>query len=229
MLKGLEDLFSVGNYQLNVLNGDNTLRQSFFMFDSGDEMSSELMKKYDIPEGDPPYDGTKDNQVEWYEKRVAETKKEYGEFKSCVVLHIPLPQYQEAFDTNELIRGEKREGICASGFDSGLFEAIKKSKSTTNVFCGHDHTNNAVVNYKGVMLAYGYSYDNEAYGHVNDFSVEFEGITLNYIQASGYGSYSMRTKFDAEEKDWLQGYTLLNIKKGGEIEQSRFLNSEKSS
>ena len=31
------------------------------------------------------------------------------------------------------------------------------------IFCAHDHTNNAVVEYKGVLLAYGNSLDNTAY------------------------------------------------------------------
>ncbi|MBO4678944.1 MAG: hypothetical protein J5626_04675, partial [Lachnospiraceae bacterium] len=36
--------------------------------------------------------------------------------------------------------------------------------SVEAILCGHDHVNNAVVKYKGVTLAYGYSVDNEAYG-----------------------------------------------------------------
>lgn len=46
-----------------------------------------------------------------------------------------------------------------------FFEVLcDEMNSVEGVFCGHDHTNNAVVNYKGVMLSYGFSLDNEAYG-----------------------------------------------------------------
>ncbi len=52
-------------------------------------------------------------------------------------------------------------------------------------FCGHDHSNNAVVKYKGVMLDYGYSLDNEAYGPKYKYSGEQRGATVITVSKDG--------------------------------------------
>ena len=52
-------------------------------------------------------------------------------------------------------------------------------------FCGHDHTNSAVVYYKGVMLAYGHSVDNEAYGDEIMYVGLQRGATIVTIHPDG--------------------------------------------
>ncbi len=51
---------------------------------------------------------------------------------------------------------EQDNFIETIGLEMGSIEAV---------FCGHDHVNNAVVNYKGIILSYNYSIDNIAYGN----------------------------------------------------------------
>lgn len=52
------------------------------------------------------------------------------------------------------------------------------------VFCGHDHINNAVVYYKGVMLSYGYSLDNIAYDFIADYGAQ-RGTTIITVHNDG--------------------------------------------
>ena len=200
MCKGPEDIWGDCNYSLNILNSDGSLCETFVFMDTGDEVSEETKTQYGIPADESPYDGVKTNQVEWYESVMTKTKETYGDFSSIVVVHIPLPQYKTAAENQEFVYGDKREGICCSGFDSGLFDAIKKYGSTKAVFCGHDH--------------------------LNDFGVMCDGVLLGYMQPSGYGSYSMASKFGAEEKDWLQGYMILSLSPDGTFAYEHHRNSE---
>ncbi|MDD4011157.1 MAG: metallophosphoesterase [Sphaerochaetaceae bacterium] len=45
--------------------------------------------------------------------------------------------------------------LGCSDYDDFVFMAIKDLNLTDSVICGHDHTNNMVVNYQNVLLAYG--------------------------------------------------------------------------
>ncbi len=200
MLEGPEDIWGDGNYQLNILNSDNTLCESFFFLDTGDEVLPDTKAEYGIPDDEDPYDGVKTSQIKWYTDKVSSTKLAYGDFKSIMVIHIPLPQVEQQYESRQFLYGEKREGICESGFDSGLFEAIRIMGSTQAVFFGHDH--------------------------LNDFGFEYEGILLSYLQPSGYGSYTAESKLGYEEKDWLQGYVKMEIDRNGSFAQERHRNSE---
>lgn len=52
------------------------------------------------------------------------------------------------------------------------------------IFCGHDHINNGVVYYKGVMLSYGYSLDNIAYDDIADYGAQ-RGCTIVTLHEDG--------------------------------------------
>ena len=43
------------------------------------------------------------------------------------------------------------------------FETVLELGNTKGMFFGHDHLNNFVLNYKGVLFSYGYSIDYSAY------------------------------------------------------------------
>ena len=197
---GLDEVDGTGNYALVILNEDDSVKHVYYFMDTMDEMSSELKAEYNIPEEESPYDGTKASQVKWYTEKNNALKEKYGDFKSTVVVHIPLPQYKTAAENGKFLYGENLEKICASGFDAGLFDAIKAGGTTESVFCGHDH--------------------------LNTFGIECEGILLSYIQPSGYGSYTAASRLDYEEADWLQGYTKLELKDDGTFEAARVRNAE---
>lgn len=203
MRKGPDDIDGDCNYVLNIFSGDGDgkkLLRTFWFFDTFDEMSEEYRQQNNVPADAGKYDGVHENQIKWYEKKAAENRAEYGDAPATVVLHIPLPQYKTTVESGaKLLYGVNYDSICASGFDTGLFDAVKKDGAVDSVFCGHDH--------------------------LNSFGVERDGILLSYMQPSGYGSYGAQ-KLGFEEKDWLQGYTKLTVKTDGSFEREGLRNSE---
>lgn len=197
MKPGKEDIDGYGNYTINILNSDGSLKEVLFFMDSGDYITDELREKYNVPENASHYDGVKESQVQWYKEKHDAIENEYGEFKSITVIHIP-PYQSGLIADMEYLYGDKREGICPSGFDSGLFDALKEKGSTQAVYYGHDH--------------------------INDFGVVYDGILLSYIQSSGYSSYNMQTSFGSPESEWIQGCTVLLLNDDGTYEAQRILN-----
>lgn len=189
MRNGKDDIDGNGNYTINILNSDGTLKEVFFFMDSGSYMTDESKAEYGVTKDGEVYDGVKTSQVQWYKDKHDAITAEYGNFKSITVVHIPPFQAEKEYSENDYLYGEKREGVCESGFDSGLIDAMIEKGGAQAVYFGHDH--------------------------VNDFGVMYENILLSYIQSSGYGSYGMESKFDSPENEWLQGCTMLNIKADG--------------
>ena len=198
MRNGKENVDGNGNYSINILNSDGTLKEVFFLMDSGSYMTEESKKEYNVTKDGEVYDGVKTSQVKWYKEKHDEIEAEYGKFKSVTVVHIPVYQAEKEYSENDFLYGEKREGVCESGFDSGLFDAMIEKSSAQAVYFGHDH--------------------------VNDFGVMNDNILLSYIQPSGYGVYNMESKFGSPENEWIQGCTLLNIKDDGTYSSERIYN-----
>lgn len=198
MRKGVEDIDGNGNYTVNILNADDSIKEVIFLMDSGNYMTKELKKKYGVEDKGQVYDGVKESQVQWYKEKHDALTEEFGEFKSIAVMHIPPYQSGTLYDA-EYVYGEKNEDIWKAGFDSGIFDAMKEKGSTQAVYYGHDH--------------------------VNTFGALYDGILLSYIQSSGYSSYS-RLSAGEPIDEWLQGCTILEIKADGTYEAQRHLNHQ---
>jgi predicted MPP superfamily phosphohydrolase len=197
VLQGVEGIDGNGNYTINILNNDGSLKNVFFLMDSGDYMSNEMKKKYGVAKDDDRYDGVKESQVQWYKDKHDAIETEYGKFNSITVIHIPLYQSNELENCTDYLYGQRRESVCESGFDSGLFDALKEKGSTLGVYYGHDH--------------------------VNDFGAMYDGILLSYIQSSGYSSYNMGSRGEPES-EWIQGCTILTIMDDGTYYAQRHFN-----
>lgn len=88
--------------------------------------------------------------------------------------------------------GEK--DICIGGYKDdktpnekdNLFEVLTTELGSMELMlCGHDHLNNAAVYYKGAVLAYGYSVDNEAYGKTMREYGRQRGATVLTVTSDG--------------------------------------------
>ncbi len=155
-----------GNYIINITENGKTVH-SLFMMDTHHEDT--------ILVGS--YDHFFKEQIEWYKWAVEGIKKENGAVvPSSVFMHIPVPEYQDAWDsicdkqTGELSHPYNKAEFCklqeeigAPKFNFGFFDACKDLKSTENMLCGHEHT--------------------------NCFSIDYRGITLTYVMKTGYGCY----------------------------------------
>lgn len=104
------------------------------------------------------YDWIKPDQVDWYLKSSADyTAKNGGQpLPALAFFHIPFPEYNEAAqDENAQLTGTRKEKACAPQINTGLFAAMLNAGDVMATFVGHDHVNDYVVNWKGILLCYG--------------------------------------------------------------------------
>lgn len=200
--KGPEDVYGVGNYVIKVKNTAGKVTNAFYLIDSNEYLDHDPMGLL----GD--YDRIHDDQIEWYKNSVQaiDAQNDDGDaiFSSYAFFHIPLQEYGDAWneyaangyqDTENVkyIDGGYHEGdekVCCSTQSENFFETIVELGSTKATFCGHDHVNNAVLNYKGVDLVFGMSIDYLAYIDpvTNDIGSQ-RGCTV--LTCSADGSYTV--------------------------------------
>ena len=166
--------FGVGSNVIAIDNGERAVH-GIVMIDSFDPASPT------VPEDDPEK-GKKilcPELIAWYEKQI-NTLSEMGCNESTVITHVPIYEYklaidaalkneynkndisfEESFDEKYWNDGHKdsfgvmHEPICYSDLAAGLFASMKKLGSTKHMIVGHDHLNNFSINYEGIQLTYG--------------------------------------------------------------------------
>ena len=152
-----ETLSGYTNGIFKLCNKKGNLVMGLVMLDSGDRI-------FDENGGSLGYDYIRDDQVEWYAKQIGLLQGQYGaDAKTLMFFHIPLQEYQTAWDTGTPVFGTKREAIDVSQMHSGIFSRALELKSTVAMFCGHDHVNDFGIYYEGIELVYGKSIDYIAY------------------------------------------------------------------
>lgn len=104
------------------------------------------------------YDYIKFDQIQWYRENSRKlTRQNEGKpLPSLAFFHIALPEYnQAASDETAILVGTRKEKACAPQLNSGMFAAMKEMGDMLGVFVGHDHDDDYVVFWKGILLAYG--------------------------------------------------------------------------
>lgn len=208
-----ETVWGNGNHVINLADSKGNITRSLFFIDGGADMSEEDMIRYDAEFEDKnhnDYDYVKGSQIKWYQETVADIAKlNASPVPSAVYVHIPLPEYKTAYEeltdetevswtnipeynvVNEngdyMIMGQRREAICCSGHNSGFFDAIKKAGSTDLVISGHDH--------------------------INDFVLSYQGVVLSYNVPSGYSSYNLYSKKISDKL--IKGFTRYTFRSDG--------------
>ncbi len=218
-----ETVWGNGNHVINLMDSKGKITRSIFFIDGGGAMSAEDMQKYDAEFTDKnhnDYDYVKDSQITWYLETVADIERiNGGKVKSMVLDHIPLPEFKIAYDKlvgegtmhetipeygkpdadgDEIIMGLRREVICCSGHNSGFFDAILKAGSTDLFVSGHDH--------------------------VNDFVLRYKGVVLSYNTPSGYSGYSVVSKGIGDKL--LKGYTRYIFNNDGTYTREQICNAD---
>lgn len=218
-----ETVWGNGNHVINLLDSKGNIVRSLYFLDGGADMSEEDMAKYDAEftdKGHNDYDYIKDSQITWYKETVAAIDALNGSpVKSTVFCHIPLPEYKLAYDklTGEteptekvptydlpdadgdyIIAGQRHETICFSGHNSGFFDAMLQAGSTDLFVCGHDH--------------------------INDFILNYKGITLAYNEPSGYSSYNLVSKKLSDHL--MQGFSRYTVSPDGSIYMEQAHNAD---
>lgn len=159
------DIMGRNNQLIEIRNADGSLNTGIFMIDSNAYTG----------EGINVYDYIHDDQVDWYAGEVERMNEEAGHtVHSMVFFHIPLQEYKTAtelyLDGSDEVKyffgenpgdhgGITNNLVCCSDYPSKMFDTAVELGSTTGFFCGHDHYNNASLEYKGIRLTYGMSID----------------------------------------------------------------------
>lgn len=185
---GPEDVDGVGNHNIHVKDTQGKITQELIFIDSHSYTDGDIFGIF------WKYDNVHQNQVDWYEKTILEAKENNPDVKSLVFLHIPLVEYRDAY--NALMAGdesvkhisgvvyEKDPYIYCGMHEDNLFEKALELGSTQGFFCGHDHDNNIVMNYKGIDLTYNYSVDYLAYVGVSKRGYQ-RGCTMITVKPDG--------------------------------------------
>ncbi|GEM_PF-233643 len=159
--------YTTGMYQL--LNPDGSLAMGLVLMDSGNETVN--------PDGTTGYDYIRADAVNWYEQEIRKLQAKYAISHTMLFFHIPLQEYEQAWDTGLVQFGRKRENVFCSSYHSTLFEKASELGSSVAMFCGHDHLNDYGAFYNNIELVYGKSIDYIAYEGIAN-QTEQRGATL---------------------------------------------------
>ena len=198
------DLPTVTNQIIQIKNTKGELTKALLLIDSNAYVDNSIKAVLNWN-----YDIIRDSTVDW----AADAIKEIGSPKTVAFFHIPTSEFRIAYEDleangwkdtkdtkyisgvwDELVDETTHSRIWHGGITrEGPLADIDKFFETLGpdgldvleaCYCGHDHVNNAVVNYKGVDLCYGYSIDNLAYEDIN-YSGAQRGATVITITPEG--------------------------------------------
>lgn len=191
---GDESIDGVGNYTINVKNSNGEITQSLIMLDSNSYI------KGNIPGVDWKYDCVHENQIAWYENEIKELTAENNGVtpKSLAFFHIPIQEMQTAYyeyrdndftDTEDVkyYYGETGEidiVVYPSEENYGFFDKAKELGSTQGMFFGHDHLNNISLEYEGILMTYSYTVDYLAYSGIMKYGSQ-RGCTVITVMPDG--------------------------------------------
>lgn len=218
-----EAVWGNGNHVINLLDANENVIRSLYFIDGGSYMSEEDLAKYDAEFDDKDhndYDYVKPSQIKWYSETVADINNKNGAaVKSAIFDHIPLNEFRKAYDEianetevtlnvpeynipdangNYIVAGQRRETICYSGHNSGFFAEISKLGCTDYFISGHDH--------------------------INDFILNYYGVTLAYNEPSGYSSYNLVSKKIADSL--MQGFSRYFVSPDGTMTMEQVHNCD---
>lgn len=153
-----------GTFSLQIKNSKGTGNVlNLYLFDSNKKGA------------DGTYDPVSAEQIQWYRRE----RERIGFLPSVVFQHIPVPEYYnvlekskrfskgsvEAFDDHKneyYVLPEKLrvkgnfmyESPATPVVNTGEIDAFSEKSDILGVFCGHDHNNSFVAEYKGIKLGY---------------------------------------------------------------------------
>lgn len=221
MRDGAKDVDGYGNQVFNIVKSNGIITRSLYTIDSHSYVDGDYFGIF------WKYDNVHENQIEWY-KETVEKNRNHNMMKlyssslatpvsddlnnlnppSSVFLHIPLTEYKDAWfeyanngyaDTENVklnygTAGESGNIVFPGIHDDNFFEIMQELSSTDSVFCGHDHLNNFSLEYKGIGLNYSYSIDYLAYSGISKLGSQ-RGCTVINIDENGAIEYGLENYY----------------------------------
>lgn len=203
------DLYGCGNSNLVIMSSDNAAPAfNLWFIDSGSSLR----------DGDEwlGYDYVREDQIAWYENTAAELKAANGgeTVPSILFQHIIVPEVYEALYPEMALpikdftyKGtaylpvpsfSKHTGVifepsCPSYYSAGQFDSLVATGDVLATIHGHDHINDFTVNYQGIDIVTVPSVGCNSYS--NDLTRGVGLITLNEDDLTTY-SYETVYMFD---------------------------------
>lgn len=186
--RGNQNLDGMGNHVINLYNQDETFNSSIFLFDNGQYAGSTQLSGYQE---------ISQSQTNWYETKINEFNAKFEKtIQSFVFYHVPGVEYKNAWAeykqngaNAKLIYGyanEDNERISCPKEIGTFWNKVLELGSTKAIFCGHDHLNDFSVEYEGVRLTYGKSIDYTAYVFQGiSYKTEQRGATVLTLHKNG--------------------------------------------
>ena len=199
------DVYGECNHVITVKNSLGLITQSLIMLDSNSYTNNDYIGIM------AQYDKIHEDQISWYERVVLSQKQKNqviydgltpeqkqnnsSKVNSLAFFHIPPTEMRTAYAEYEsngnantpnvtYISGKKSEKECPPVIEDEFFEKALELGSTKAMFFGHDHLNNHVLNYKGIVLSYGYSIDYSAYPGISRKTSQ-RGATVITVKPNG--------------------------------------------
>lgn len=192
--KGDENIFGEGDHIINLKNTQGLITKSFIMMDTNsytwedplgifwiyDNIHNDQIEWYrETVEELNAYNADLLNSLDESER--PENIDDFTTVQSLLFIHIPLMEVRDAYDEylgagetdTENVKyiegkvGESEPYVYCSEDEELMFETMLELDSTKALFYGHDHLNNIVLDYKGIILSYGYSIDYFAYADID--------------------------------------------------------------
>ncbi|HVU31959.1 MAG TPA: metallophosphoesterase family protein [Opitutaceae bacterium] len=121
-----------------------------------------------MPNKAKEYDWIHTDEIAWYFQTSKDLEAKYGhKIPGLMFFHIPLPEFHEMVMTKKTI-GERHEPESTPKINSGMFAAVFERGDVKGIFCGHDHVNNYLGYWRGVMLGYDGVAGYMPYPHIPD-------------------------------------------------------------
>lgn len=136
------------NSSVQIIGKDNKPQFILYAMDSNAYSKNKAIKGYDW---------FSNKQIDWYRSESERIKKEQNAtLPALAFFHIPLPEYEIAFNNLSNSRiGVRYEKEASPIINSGMFEAMLGQGDVIGTFVGHDHVNDYLVSYYGIALTYG--------------------------------------------------------------------------
>jgi len=148
----------------------------------------------------PYWDWIRPSQISWYYRSSEQLEQTFGKkIPSLMYFHIALQEFRTMYENGERhgVVGERNEDECPGPFNSGLYSALLERGDVKGVFVGHDHINDYVGNYFGIVLGYAASAGFGTYGLPGDEPHRLRGarvFILNEDAPNDFETYMVYAK-----------------------------------
>lgn len=145
-----EGISGITNYVIEFYHQDPQVPQALLYV-----IDSHAYSKIESISG---YDWIKSDQVAWYERESKRYKELNGgkPIPALAYFHIPIPEYNYAAkDERCRMYGHRGEAACTPAINTGIGAAMIQAGDVMATFVGHDHVNDYLVSYQGLVLGYG--------------------------------------------------------------------------